>query len=109
MSLYQDKCLNDWVIASLISEDASILDVDNYKLDLKLARKTRAWGSPDLFILCPDIKSKHIAKARFLCCNNIKPGFYTFYDVDTGKAIRVNVSNTDKNLRQNAYVIWSYV
>lgn len=107
ISLYQDKCLNDWVIALLISEDASALDVENYKLDRKQVYKTRAWGSPDLFIICPDIV-EHTAKARFLCCNDIKPGFYTVYDVDTGKAIKVSVSNTDKKLRQNAYVIWSY-
>ena len=44
MSLYQDKCLNDWVIASLISEDATILDVDNYKLDRKQRVKLELGG-----------------------------------------------------------------
>ena len=94
-------------LSPLISDDASALDVENYKLD------RNKYIKPELGVLLtiysmPDIV-EHTAKARFLCCNNIKPGFYTVYDVDTGKAIRVSVSNTDKKLRQNAYVIWSYV
>lgn len=105
-SLRAEELIPGWVTSWLPNEEIGKVDVNRgIPIQNDLVRKTRAWGSSKVFIICPEIVG-NLAKARFLCVNGVSAGFHQVMDVDTGDKIMVYVSSLRSPLKQNSYVSW---
>lgn len=108
-SLRTDEVIPGWVTSWLPNDEIGKLESDKgYTVQTELVRKTRAWGSGKVFIICPEIVG-NLAKARFICVNGVSSGFHQVLDVDTGDKIMVYVSLMNSPMKQNAYVSWKKV